>query len=197
MDAWKIGLLLIGVALVVWGSWALVRRRRTIWQKFARRYGLEYSNDAQAGPRAVGQIHGLAFELRKAESSDSGPLGVEEIWMAVRTPCPPPEGVRIERAGRVEHMVRDITAGESLATQDPFFDQHFIVQAEDQELAQRYLTPQRRQALVPLAELPVSCHAGLAGPLLYCQDREMVASFDRLQQRCELLCQVAQKLGQT
>jgi len=196
MDPWKIGLFVgIGLLLLIASLW-LVQHRRSTWQRFARRKRLLY-RETDEGPQASGTIHGLPFILKMAgDSSDTGALGVEEVRMSVQLPCSAPEGVTINRAGRMEQVVAEVTMGEPFSTEDEQFDQQFIVETTDPEAARNYLTPARRKALLELAELPSSCHAGLEGSELFLQDREMVASLNRLSQHFRVLMRAARGLCQ-
>jgi hypothetical protein len=196
MDAWKIALLIgIGLLLLVASLW-LVHHRRSTWQRFARRKRLLY-RETDAGPQAMGTVHGLPFTLAMAgDSSDTGALGVEEVRMSVELPCPVPEGVAIHRASRMEQVVAEVTMGEPFVTDDEPFDQQFLVETPDAEAARAYLTPARRKALLELSELPISCHAGLEGQQLFLQDREMVASLNRLSHHFAVLMRAARGLCQ-
>lgn len=196
MDAWKIGLLIgIGLLLLLASLW-LVHHRRSTWQRFARRKHLLY-RETDTGPQAIGTIHGLPFTLAMAgDSSDTGALGVEEVRMAVQLPCQVPEGMSIHRASRMEQAVAEVTVGEPFVSGDEPFDQQFMVETADPESARAYLTPARRKALLELAELPISCHAGLDGRELFLQDLEMVASLDRLSHHFGVLMRAARGLCQ-
>lgn len=196
MEPWKIALLVaLGLLLITATVW-LVHRRRSTWQRFARRKGLLY-RETDEGPHAQGVIDGLPFVLSMAEdSSDTGALGVEEVRMSVHLPCTIPEGLAIHRAALMEHAIREVTVGEPFATQDEAFDQHFVVETTDPEAARQFLNEARRRALLQLVELPSSCNAGLECKELFCQDREMVASYERLNEHSATLLSVARALCQ-
>lgn len=186
------------IAVIVFVSIALIRSRKRIWARFARRHGLRYEHGTPARIQVDGTVQGRAFRLFTPDaSSDSGELGIQEVQMRVGLHGRFPAAIRTSRVegwvGAVDRM-SDLTA---VPTGDEQFDRKVFVQSQDAEHVRQYLTPARRESILKLVSDARTDDAGLDGSNLFIQDREMVASLDRIEERLQLMLSLAPSLDAT
>jgi hypothetical protein len=182
-------LTLIAVAVVV--SAALLRGRRQVWARFARRHGFDYSTDAaRIEVRGIIDNRGLRL-FTPDESSDVGELGIQEVRMQVGLHGQLPPGIHISRLAGWAGASESLAGLPAISTGDEQFDQQVFVQSEDPDRARRYLTPERRELVLKLVSDSQANDAGLDGASLFIADREMIADQRRIDERLRLLLSLA------
>lgn len=180
-DVWGIALTLAAfVAVMVAGTLVLRRRRQDVWRAFARRHGLQYRID-DGRPRVMGTLDGRRVELSiVGESSDTGPMGVEVIRLAMSLAAPPPVGLKLESAGGVVGDVQKTMNEDRFETGDEEFDRQVNVSLTDAPSATEWLTPTRRRAFLDLVrENPADLYTIAAGQLQW-QCRTALGDADKL-----------------
>jgi hypothetical protein len=171
------------------------RRRKDVWEHFARRHQFVYDQtpDGRFSVRGVLDSRPLELKLSKA-SSDTGVLGVEEVRMAAEVRGPLPPGLELARAdgliGEVSHKLDP----DHISTGDEQFDRTVIVKGDHPPAVIGYLTEPRRRALERLCGSVPGAIAGLADRQVFIQDREMISEPEHLERRMRTLLDVARVL---
>lgn len=142
------------VALIIGLTVATIvlrKRRRTVWQQFARRHRL-IAAENQAGPLVTGMLGGHRFLLEVTqESSDTGALGVEEVRMALMFHTGLPQRTLIQSAvGWVGDLDQSLHP-EQVRVGQPEFDRNLMVFSDDTEATRGWLTQRRQDGLLKLA----------------------------------------------
>lgn len=130
---------------------ALRKRRRTVWQQFARRHRL-IAAENDAGPLVTGMIRGHRFVLEVTqESSDTGALGVEEVRMALELKTGLPQRTLIQSAvGWIGDLDQSLHP-EQVSVGKPEFDRNLMVFSDHAEFTRNWLTERRQHSLLKLA----------------------------------------------
>lgn len=191
---WLVGVAIVGVIVVAVLTVALRRRRQHVWRRFAARHGLRFQN-SDLGPRVYGTKDGYEVELKVvAESSDTGPLGIEEIRMTMELLNRVPEGLSICEAEGVLGEVNRALEADHIETGDHEFDHAVVVKANDEQLAREWLDEERRRSLLSFVQQRPTNIVALDGRTLSCQDREMISSLDVTEECLRLLLETARRL---
>ncbi len=182
------------IAVITFVSVAIIRSRRRTWGRFARRHGLTYDSDA-AGITVQGTIQQRPFRLfTPGTSSDNGPLGIQEVRMELGLRGHLPPDTVISRVQGWIGAVDRIAEAEACATGDEQFDHLVLVQSRAAQHALQYLTPARRELIRTLASDAKADDAGIEDSVVFIQDREMLTSLDRLEERLYLMLRLASGL---
>jgi hypothetical protein len=185
------------IVLIAFISVGLIRSRKRAWQQFARRYGLVYESGA-TGIGVHGTVDGRPFRLfTSEESSDVGPMGIQEVRMQIRLRGELPAETRISRVEGLVGAVDRMASAEAVPTGDEQFDSVVLVESASPEQAKAYLTPQRRELIRKLVSDSQADDAGVDDAHLFIQDREMLTNLKRVEQRLELMLRLAPGLDGT
>lgn len=184
--------LIVAVAYVL--SVVLRRRRETVWQELARRWGLRYE-PREVGPVVGGEVQGRAVRVAvMADTSDRDTLGFEEVRMEAELGAEAPRNLEVVRTGgAVGSVVRMVEDG-TVSMHDEDFDREFVVKGLDADSAESYLTPERRQALQGLASDAATADVGISDGRVYWQQRDMVSNLELLQSHLRQLISAADRL---
>jgi hypothetical protein len=179
------------IAVVTFVSVALIRSRRRLWARFARRHGLTYQSDA-ARITVEGTVQQRPFQLfTPNDSSDVGPLGVQEVRMELGLRGNLPPDTMISRVQGWVGAVDRITEAEAVPTGDEQFDRQVLVESRAPDQALRYLTPPRRELIKTLVSDAHADDAGVEDSVVFIQDREMLTNLDRIEERLQLMLRLA------
>ena len=192
-----LALVLVGViAVAVVVSIALNRRRKDIWNRFAKRHGLAIV-DSEDRLMLHGEIADSPIEISIVdESSDSGTLGVQVI--EISTPVPNlPDGLVVESAPGIVGTLRKALESAATETGDENFDRLTVVQCENESAAVDYLTPVRKNAIASLIEQVTPAFVDLEVGALRIEDREMFSRIERLEERTRDLLNCATVLNES
>jgi hypothetical protein len=185
------------MVLIAFISVGLIRSRKRAWQQFARSHGLVYESGATA-IGVHGMVDGRPFRLfTSEESSDVGPMGVQEVRMQIGLRGDLPTDTRISRVAGLVGAVDRMASSEVMSTGDEEFDSVALVESANPDQAQAYLTPQRRELIRKLVSDSRADDAGIDGSDLFIQDREMLTNLERVEQRLELMLRLAPGLDGT
>ena len=184
-------LILLPAGIVV--TRALTARRRRVWQRFARRHGLQH--DAREGAlRFHGRIGGRDFELSTLrEELTGGEMGVQqyELKLQLRSGIPP--GLSVRKLEGVLGQVARAVEETSEATGDADFDQWFVVEAADEnEQPGHGLCAGHRESLRHLATASGSAEVGIEQGALFWRDREVISRVTELEGCLNELLQAAE-----
>lgn len=173
----------------------LRRRRRRAWRHFAGRHALR-PVPSDAGSRDfVGTVGGRSVALRQADrGSDSGELGVAVVTVSVGLAGELPDGLRIEPGTPLDPLLApsdEELPAELAATGDEAFDARVRVRAADPDAAMRYLSAERRRAVLDLLDEYPSAYSGVRRGRVQVAMREVVARADHLEDCLEKLLAVA------
>jgi len=186
------------VALVVCGGlmlflitrWARLRRK-SVWERFARRYRLAYLDTPQ-DLAVEGTIDGRPFALRVTkDSSDTGLLGIESVLMTLDLHGSLPEGLEVSQGGRFLAEVHQALDASDIQTGDEEFDQQALVKGSDAAKAIDYLTPDRKDAVRTLLSVADCWNSGLRDGAVFFEDRNLAEMPVQLHRRLRLLRDVA------
>jgi hypothetical protein len=194
MTFWELlPILVVLLAVAIGVSAWLGRKRRSVWQRFARRHRLQYGEPRPGLPQVTGQIDGRPVRLTVAgQGSDTGELGVQEVRLSVGVARGVPAGVEISPRGLVA-AAAEMMEGESVRTGDDEFDRRAVVRGEPDQV-RAWLDDSRRRALERLFAVKPSGTSGMQGANVYIQSREMVASPDELDRWLDELMRTAREL---
>ncbi|TWU14495.1 hypothetical protein CA54_33620 [Symmachiella macrocystis] len=185
---------LIIVVLAILVTIVLRRRRENVWQAFARRNGFQYQV-VEGQPQVKGLLEGRRFELAiSPESSDTGPLGVEVISMAVFLHHPPPGDLLIESAGGLVGDVQLALNEHRFQSGDAEFDQNVNVENSGSAAGVDWLTPKKRQAFLQLVQATPSDSYLLAAGQLRWQCRTAISVPDKLDEHLRSLAAAVREL---
>lgn len=172
----------------------LRRHRENVWQAFARRNGFQY-RVVEGQPQVTGLLEGRRFELAiSGESSDTGPLGVEVISMAVFLHHPPPGDLLIESAGGLVGDVQLALNEHRYQTGDEEFDQNVNVETAESANGVEWLTPKKQQAFLQLVLASPTDSYRLAAGQLQWQCRTAVSAPDNLDEHLRSLATAVREL---
>lgn len=183
---------LIGVVTFV--SVAVIRSRRRVWARFARRHGLQYRAD---GPRleVTGRVQGRPFRLYTPRlSSDDGTLGVQDVRMELGLQGGLPADTSISRIDGWVGAIDRASEAEAIASGDEVFDRCVLIESAHKEQVLGYLTPDRREAIRRLLVDAQTDDAGVQGASVFIHDREMLTDLERLEERLGLMLRMAPRL---
>lgn len=182
-----LAVLLLAIAVI---SYVLLRRRKRVWQRFARRHRLDFLGGGLPEQTEVrGSVENRPFRLYHEErSSDRGVLGVEEITLRLGILGSIPPGLRI-RKKRISEEI-----DENFLTGDQDFDENVKVEAQDPEQLRSYLNQQRRQAVLRLIQLSDPDRSGVDIDAVYVTEREMLSNLPHLEERLAELLDIARIL---
>ncbi|MEZ6128578.1 MAG: hypothetical protein R3C59_07835 [Planctomycetaceae bacterium] len=176
-------LILAAILIIVAALTVLLRyRRQSVWQRFGKRHGLEH-DDSVPGMRLSGMIDGRHCVLETAdESSDTGPMGVEEVVLKLSFESDEwPELLCVRSA---VGLIGDIAASleeHRVETGDAEFDRDVLVTAKYEEEAANWLTPRRRAALLSIVQAhddkQMACQPGFVS----LQTRSAISRSDELE----------------
>lgn len=188
-----IGLVVLAVVVVIVSA-TLVRGRKQVWKRFARRNGLVFESD---GARAA--VHGTIGRRHmrlhtSQDTSDAGLMGVQEVRMSIGLGPATPPLLFVSRAEGVVGSVRKASDAERVTTGDDTFDAKTLVEGKPAEAVRAYLTPHRRRVLEEFLAATDADDAGIAEGALFVEDREMLSDEPRLQERLDLMLEVATQL---
>jgi hypothetical protein len=179
------------IAVATFVSVAMLRNRRRVWERFARRHGLHYRADTTSID-VTGNIQGRRFRLFTPQvSSDSGTLGVQDVRMELGLHGNLPADTLISKVGGWVGAIDRASEAEAVTSGDEAFDRSVLIESASKDSALTYLTPDRR-ALI--SELLTDAHAddgGIDGDVLFVQDREMLTDLDRIEQRLAIMLRLA------
>jgi hypothetical protein len=179
------------IVVVTFVSVALIRSRKRVWEQFARRHGLEYASGV-ADVQVHGTVHGRPFRLFTShESSDSGPMGIQEVRMQLGILGSLPEQMRVSRVEGWVGAVDRMSEAQATPTGDEEFDRAVLVEARDPNEAKEYLTAYRRELIGKLMADAHADDAGIDGRDLFIQDREMLTDIERIEQRLAIMLSLA------
>ena len=172
----------------------LRRRRENVWQAFARRNGFQYTV-IEGQPQVTGLLEGRRFELAiSPESSDTGPLGVEVISMAVFLHHPPPGNLHLESAGGLVGDVQLAFNEQRYQTGDEEFDQNVNVEIAESADGVAWLTPKKQQAFLQLVlSTPTDSYQLAAGQLRW-QCRTAISDPGKLEEHLRSLATAVREL---
>jgi hypothetical protein len=182
------------IAALGLGWWLLVRRRRNVWRRFARRHGLRAVKGATS-PRLEGVITGRPFALTMTSGgSDSEELGIVDVEMSLGLHGTLPAGLEIEDATGLIGEAQRVLEEHGFATGDEDFDRSVVVRGADAPGIVAYLTPDRRRAFRELVERHSTGEVGLAAGCIYLRDRELLSRIEDLESRLAVLVHLAPAL---
>ncbi len=187
--------LLIGVVafVAIVGAWAYWQRlkRRTVWQRFARRYRLPYREMAPGKPLVAGRLGPWPLKLAMAESgSDQGGAYVTIMSLGLQKSAP---DIEVHQGGLIGSAEK-LLEGDIVATDDAEFDRLAVVRGSDATAIRNYLTADRRAALSGLLSHSGNYQAGLEGGNLFIESRHLVTRLRDLEVQLKLLKHTAERL---
>jgi hypothetical protein len=185
--------LFIFIVLVALVSVVLAYQRHQNWRQFARKYRFRFRQRAWLRkPVVEGQIQGRHFRLAKAEtSSDTGVMGVEMIEMTMGLLGQVPVGLIVSREAPSLTMDQE---SRRIKTGDHRFDESAYVEGRDRTDVVRYLSADRRQALMELLGFESADFAGIRNDRVVLTERRMVSDLAHLERRFQFLFDIARRL---
>lgn len=173
----------------------LLRRRRDVWKRFARRHGLRVVEAPSFGaPRLEGTVEGRRIALYAEEGgSDTGDMGFEVVTFRMKLVGAVPAGLEVAPGG-VRGEIEKLAGAADVELGDEKFDSAVRVDADDPERLAAYLTRRRRRAVLELLALPHIEEAGVAEGAVYVTQREMISDLENLERRFRELLSLARRL---
>lgn len=174
--------------------WA-VRKRRSIWKKFAAVHGVSYLS-ASAHPRIEGRVDSRNFSMLVTDrSSDRGLFGIELIEMRLAIDTGIKAAFDITNEGPAITALREATGDDGIVhvTADEF-DQSTASRSEDTATLREFLTDERRSAILTLIDECAGCDVHVTPSEIVVTERTMVKSMEGLTQRLAAIRKAAASL---
>lgn len=184
----------LGAAAVL--TVAFNRRRRNVWQRFARRHGLTFREEDEEF-LVAGSWQGQPLQLRVVRSgSDGDALGVQNERFS--TPVENlPDGLKVESAPGALGSLRKSLEPDAVDVDDPELDEIAVVASASGVPPGNYLTADRKRAIEVLIQEVAPAFVELEDKSLRIEDRTMVSRIEKLEQRSRALVRCAEVLNRS
>lgn len=153
----------------------LLLRRRMVWQRFARRHGLEFQT-AGNRPAVRGVLDGRPVALLTTAERADGGAGPADVELTVGLLRPLPDGLAVESRSAADPSA----AAEHVGTGDGPFDARILVRGRDPDEVAGWLNPRRRRALLDLLEAPAPAVVAVTGGAIRIREPGAATSLARL-----------------
>jgi hypothetical protein len=186
------------VLFVIVISAVLIQRRKTAWQRFARKHGLRYEAGSD-GLAVYGRIENRGFQLGTLSSagSDTGALGIEEIQMSLEVHGEIPQGLELSEGGAIVGGALKMVEENIIETGDDEFDRAVVVRGNRADEVLRYLTPARKQAVLRLSSVAAGtgdATFGMANSKVHIRQRDRISRSAELDRGLARLIAAAREL---
>jgi len=184
-------LLVVFALVALFLIWIVYRRNRN-WRRFAVKYRFNYSQGkSMKKPVVYGEIQGRPFRLWKTrEATGPGTVGLELVEMSMGILGYVPAGLEVSKRP-VSQAAQDPS---ELRSGDAAFDQVAVVKGETPAEVIRYLSPERRNAILEMLAFDSADWAGIRGERAILIDRRMVGTLEDVERRFQFLFDLVKRL---